>query len=296
DDGGLDLIPKLIICLKNPIVRETIESLDINMNLDEDLVAPWEYGSWEGPDSAPTYLDLLALTTQLGDALRGTGLRNLHFCANWNHPSDAFLQAVGQGCPQLEHIELAYGSNRMPTVQRIEDVAVNGPDSLDELSQVRSACIGMGDWHNPDGVRLTNDSCLCLLEEETPFLVKWLRGEVPGDASKEADNKLVHLKTSASFLYRHQCLAPAWARFNNILEKIDEDNADIEDSFAMGESVAEDLFPGGDNYEEEMSWVRAASALRPSLDRLAAVEEHRDLSAENVVNMIRTDPVFAPWR
>ncbi|CAD6923466.1 unnamed protein product, partial [Tilletia controversa] len=74
DDGGLDLIPKLIICLKNPIVRETIESLDINMNLDEDLVAPWEYGSWEGPDSAPTYLDLLALTTQLGDALRGTGL------------------------------------------------------------------------------------------------------------------------------------------------------------------------------------------------------------------------------
>ncbi|CAD7063353.1 unnamed protein product, partial [Tilletia caries] len=245
------------------------------MNLDEDLVAPWEYGSWEGPDSAPTYLDLLALTTQLGDALRGTGLRNLHFCANWNHPSDAFLQARWQ---------------------RIEDVAVNGPDSLDELSQVRSACIGMGDWHNPDGVRLTNDSCLCLLEEETPFLVKWLRGEVPGDASKEADNKLVHLKTSASFLYRHQCLAPAWARFNNILEKIDEDNADIEDSFAMGESVAEDLFPGGDNYEEEMSWVRAASALRPSLDRLAAVEEHRDLSAENVVNMIRTDPVFAPWR
>ncbi|CAD6951903.1 unnamed protein product, partial [Tilletia caries] len=103
-------------CLKNPIVRETIESLDINMNLDADLVAPFEYGSWEGPDSAPTYLDLLALTTQLGDALRGTGLRNLHFCANWNHPSDAFLQAVGQGCPQLEHIELAYGSNRMPTV------------------------------------------------------------------------------------------------------------------------------------------------------------------------------------
>ncbi|CAD6972773.1 unnamed protein product [Tilletia controversa] len=299
DDGGLDLIPKLIVCLKNPIVRETIESLDIDMDLNIDCLAPWEYGSWEGPDSVPTYLDLLALTTQLGDALRGTGLRDLRFCANWNNPSDAFLEAVGQGCPQLEHIELAYGSDNEPNVQEIDDVAVNGPDKLDELSQVRSACIGMGSIHDNDVLRLANGSYPYALEKHTPFLVKWLRGEVPSDASKEfneVDNKLVHIKTSAPFLYRHQCLAPAWARFNHILEKIDGDNAEIEMSFTSGEMFDEDRCPGGDNYEEEMSWVRAASALRPSLDRLAAKEEQRDLSAEDVVGMMRTDPVFAPWR
>ncbi|CAD6945715.1 unnamed protein product [Tilletia controversa] len=258
DDGGLDLIPKLIVCLKNPIVRETIESLDIDMDLNIDCLAPWEYGSWEGPDSVPTYLDLLALTTQLGDALRGTGLRDLRFCANWNNPSDAFLEAVGQGCPQLEHIELAYGSDNEPNVQEIDDVAVNGPDKLDELSQVRSACIGMGSIHDNDVLRLANGSYPYALEKHTPFLVKWLRGEVPSDASKEfneVDNKLVHIKTSAPFLYRHQCLAPAWARFNHILEKIDGDNAEIEMSFTSGEMFDEDRCPGGDNYEEEMSWT-----------------------------------------
>ncbi|KAE8212476.1 hypothetical protein CF327_g3912 [Tilletia walkeri] len=295
---GINLIPKLIICLENLLVQQTIKSLDISIDMDPSKLAPTEYGYWEGTDTVPTYCDLLTLTTQLGNALRGTGLRNLRFYANWNHPSDDFLKSVGEECPQLEHIELAYGSDHLPKVQEIDGVAVNGPDRLDFLSQVRSASIGMGDWHGGDALRMAPRAAPYLLEKDMLFLVKWLRGEIPDDTSNESDmidNKLVYLKTSASFLYRHQCLTPAWARFNRIMEKIDGDNVKIEDSFAEGECTGEVLEPGGSDYEEEMSWVRAGCALRPSLDRLAAGQEDRDLTAEDVVGLMRSEPVFKPW-
>ena len=51
-------------------------------------------------------------------------------------------------------------------------------------------------------------------EDKIPYVVKWLRGELPEELGNEHgdDNALVNLKTTASFLYRHRCLVPAWAR------------------------------------------------------------------------------------
>ncbi|KAK0541857.1 hypothetical protein OC845_006870, partial [Tilletia horrida] len=210
------------------------------------------------------------------------------------HPSDGFLAAIGGGCSHLEHIELAYGVDQLPFAQMIKEVSINGPDQLDRLVQVRSATIGTGALFADDELRELIGDGLCWVQEQAPGLIKWLRGEVHDESSsQQQDNKLVYLKTSASFLYRYRCLAPAWARFNQILDQNDEANADIVSSFAHGHYVEEEYEPGGDLYDEEVSWIHAASAIRPSLDRLAASRVDDDeIQAQDVIDMVRSDPVF----
>ncbi|KAK0558150.1 hypothetical protein OC861_006972, partial [Tilletia horrida] len=296
-DDRIALLPRLISRLSNPAACANLAALDLNLKVGRAR-AGYEYDVFHGPPCAPTYPDVLALLTRLGEALKGTQLRELRLHPDIIHPSDSFLAAVGKGCTHLEHIELAYGVDQLPFAQMIKEVSINGPDQLDRLVQVRSATIGTGALFADDELRELIGDGLCWVQEQAPGLIKWLRGEVHDESSsKQQDNKLVYLKTSASFLYRYRCLAPAWARFNQILDQNDEANAEIVSSFAHGHYIEEEYEPGGDLYDEEVGWVHAASAIRPSLDRLAASRVDDDeIQAQDVIDMVRSDPVFAPWR
>ncbi|KAK0559532.1 hypothetical protein OC861_006615, partial [Tilletia horrida] len=297
DRDRVALLLRLISRLSSPVTRANIASLDLNLEVGRDR-AGYMYDFFEGPPCAPTYPDVLNLLTRVGEALKGTKLFELRLHPDIIHPSDGFLAAIGGGCSHLEHIELAYGVDQLPFSQWMNDAIVNGPDQLDRLVQVRSATLGMGALDSDDELRELKEDGAYWVQDGAPGLIKWLRGEVPEDSTlKQKDNKLVYLKTSASFLYRYRCLAPAWARFNQILDKIDEANASIVSSFAKGYDVDFDHEPGGDLYDEEVGWVHAASAIRPSLDRLAASRVDDDeIQAQDVIDMVRSDPVFAPWR
>ncbi|KAK0522930.1 hypothetical protein OC842_006319 [Tilletia horrida] len=296
--ANIDRVRKLIVCLSPGGIhaspaRSYLRTLDINIDLNPDRLDFMTFDCFQGPSSAPTYRDLLVLMDRLGQALSGTSLRNLRFLGSSNHPTDGFLRAIGRGCPQLEHVELAYGFDFLPATREMDGAGPSVPDPLHALWQVKSASIGLGDSVNPDAIRLLDTPSVCNIVADAPHLFLWLRGELGPGAPPEADNKLVYLKTSASFLYRYQNLVPAWARFNRILEKNDKENEDIEDTFAEGEMVPLESEPEGEDYEEEISWVRAAAALRPSLDLLA--QNKPNMGAQDVINMIATQPVFAPW-
>ncbi|KAE8181466.1 hypothetical protein CF328_g8829 [Tilletia controversa] len=304
-EHGIELIRKLVVCLQQPIIRNTIQSFNFDIELTTD--SPDDFD--EQPD-------------HLGHALAGTELVNFRFLARNFRPSDGFLKAVGSGCPRLQHVELAYGPCAMPSSITLNEQPINGPEPLHALSQVRSATIGMGNVNLIRDLR-HEDGWTWPLEgsHAVPYLVKWLRGEINGepehDDDDRLDNKLVNLKTSASFLYRHQCLLPAWARFNRIQEAIDtDDDENHRDggaaSFAHGELSYRTFDSNFQNAlkAEDIPWVRAAVALRPALDRLLAENTANErgttstttnttttvLHPKQVINMIRSDPIFTPWR
>ncbi|KAE8219379.1 hypothetical protein CF319_g6919 [Tilletia indica] len=307
-EHGIDLIHKLIICLQEPIVRNTITSFNFDLKVYTGLGdGPATY---YGPTHVPTYLDFLDLTYRLGRALSGTELVNLRFDASVLRPADQFLYAIGQGCSHLQHVELSYGPDAMPTCIERDGDHINGPEPLHALSQVRSATIGLGRSNLYEDLR-TEDGWTWPLQGgiAIPYLVKWLLGESVDDPSDTSDNKLVNLKTSAPFLYRHRCLLPAWARFNRIFDQNDPDRPQPQASFTDGEFslMANNIDAAHEiqmEVEEDMSWVRAAMALRPALDRLLAESNrtkvgggsHSDIKPAQVVKMIRSDRIFTPWR
>ncbi|KAE8214866.1 hypothetical protein CF327_g1789 [Tilletia walkeri] len=307
-EHGIDLIHKLIICLQEPIIRNTITSFNFDIKVDTHLGEGPEI--YSGPAEVPTYQDFLDLTHRLGKALSGTKLVNLRFDASGLRPADQFLQTIGKGCSHLQHVELSYGPYDMPTDIYSDGHHINGPEPIHALSQVRSATIGMGNVNLYRELR-SEDGWTWPLEgdDAVPYLVKWLLGESIDDSSNTSDNKLVNLKTSAPFLYRHRCLLPAWARFNRISEMIEPDTTEPLLSFADGELSRLALGLGSTHeiemeVEEDMPWVRAAMALRPALDQLLAESNrtkvgggsHSDIQPAQVVKMIRSDRVFTPWR
>ncbi|KAK0554901.1 hypothetical protein OC845_000542 [Tilletia horrida] len=297
-------VKKLTICLHDPLVKNTIRTLDLDLG-EHGYMGLLETSPecFEGPPCAPTYIDYLALMTQLGEALAGSALAELRFDAHSVHPSDGFIEAVGRGCPQLHHVEIGYGADAMPWEVRMDEVKINGPDPLHLLSQVRSASIGMGFFHDTEGIRQSDRFSLDLdSESNIPYFLHWLRGSRLGSSSSSGqgeeneDNNLVNLKTNAPFLYQYRDLIPAWARFNRIEEELEVGSEAEGGYFPRGECI------GWAGSEQEMAkeirFIRAAKALRPSLDRL--LEERQSQSNEvtptEVVGMIRTEEVFVPWR
>ncbi|KAL9940236.1 hypothetical protein V8E36_000941 [Tilletia maclaganii] len=294
----VDLVRKLITCLQVPSVRDMIRSLNLDLN-PGTLMNPIS-GSWHimpeffrGPRCAPDLSSALRLMTDLGQALAGTGLVQLRFLALGVHPSKGLVEHLAS-IASLKHVELAYGSIAAPESVFDNELFYEGPEPLDLLSQVERVTIGLGcgRW-----TRLARDENDWVMDDEMTGLVGWLCGLSSSRPASEAGNHLRYLKTSAAFLYHHRCLIPAWARLKNIFDqaehKEDDENSPLA-SFALGEerSVVDSV-----RHVHDLTFVRAAKALRPALDRLAI--EHNDLDggmrAEHIVTMIRADPVFAPW-
>jgi len=298
-EDSADLLPKLIICLQDPVARDALESINFNASnygysqlRDNPLF-------FQGTTITPDYFAYLRSMDELGATLVGTNLSQLRFLPFDLGPSDAFLKAVGKGCKHLTHLHLSYGSDTMPTEQVDDETVFNGPDPLHWLHRVNCTLLGMGYTEQGSDLRLLDGDAWHIEDEDKiPYVVKWLRGELPEELGNEHgdDNALVNLKTTASFLYRHRCLVPAWARFNRILERFAEPQD--ADSFPHGELEDEYTEPGGEWHDDEMAYIRAACALRPSLDELAQRNGGDDTSVtpEQVFDMVHSNPTFRPWR
>ncbi|KAK0544814.1 hypothetical protein OC845_005410 [Tilletia horrida] len=208
-------VKKLTICLNDPLVRNSIQTLNLDLgNHGYQGLFERSPNAFEGPPCAPTYFDYLGLMTRLGEALAGSALAELRVDAESLHPSDGFIEALGEGCPKLHHIDIGYGADAMPWPVTLDDVKINGPDPLHLLSQVRSASIGMGNFHDSHSMR---DSDYFDFDLEShwniPYFIYWLRGNRLGRSGpEEEDNNLVNIKTNAPFLYHCRALIPAWAR------------------------------------------------------------------------------------
>ncbi|KAK0562308.1 hypothetical protein OC861_005387 [Tilletia horrida] len=170
--------------------------------------------------------------------------------------------------------------------------------ALAESPLVRSATIGMGDFLDPDQMRTSDAFNHLDLDKEynIPYLISWLRGNLPGSSSgrNHDDNALVNLKTNAPFLYRCRALIPAWARFNLIQEMVEMESKGQGGCLPYSER---DLLKSQyREMETDIRYARAAMALRPSLDRLVEGRQSGDVTAAEVVRMIRMQDVFVPWR
>ncbi|KAK0544813.1 hypothetical protein OC845_005409 [Tilletia horrida] len=264
-------LKKLTISLKDPLAKKTIQRLHL------DLGGHFWFGIFErsaiafrNPTWDPRYTEYLTLMTQLGKALAESPL----------------------------HIHLVYDEVAMPWGMKWHGITINGSDPLHLLSQVRSATIGMGDFLDPDQMRTSDAFNHLDLDKEynIPYLISWLRGNLPGSSSgrNHDDNALVNLKTNAPFLYRCRALIPAWARFNLIQEMVEMESKGQGGCLPYSER---DLLKSQyREMETDIRYARAAMALRPSLDRLVEGRQSGDVTAAEVVRMIRMQDVFVPWR